>query len=146
MPVNSINATDSTLTKLRTPGSYVSISGMCTTCLDGCIGPCEIGRSALRAAEMIYPQPFGMVTAASQKRYPIDLSDFNIMGSAVGAIGVEADSDKALFTMVDVTTAIGRDKGIKCRMPIVVPGLGSTDIARNNWEQGCWQRHRTQSS
>jgi len=134
MPINSINATDSTLTKLRTPGSFVSISGMCTTCLDGCIGPCEIGRSALRAAEMIYPQPFGMVTAASQKRYPVDLSDFNIMGSAVGAIGVEADSDKALFTMVDVTTAVGRDKGIKCRMPIVVPGLGSTDVAKNNWD------------
>ncbi len=134
MPINSINATDSTLTKLRTPGSFVSISGMCTTCLDGCIGPCEIGRSALRAAEMIYPQPFGMVTAASQKRYPVDLSDFNVMGSAVGAIGVEPDSDKALFTMVDVTTAVGRDKGIKCRMPIIVPGLGSTDVAKNNWD------------
>jgi len=107
---------------------------MCTTCLDGCVGPCEIGRSALRAAEMIYPQPFGQVTAASQKRYPVDLSDFNIMGSAVGAYGIEADSDKALFTMVDLTTAIGRDKGIKCRLPLSIPGLGSTDVARNNWD------------
>jgi hypothetical protein len=134
MPDYSINATGATLTKLRTPDSYTTISGMCTTCLDGCPGPCEIGRSALRAAEMIYPQPFGQVTAASQKRYPVDLSDFNIMGSAVGAYGVEADSDKALFTMVDLATAVGRDKGIKVRLPLIVPGLGSTDVAKNNWD------------
>jgi len=134
VPNYSINATGATLTKLRTPDSFTTISGMCTTCLDGCVGPCEIGRSALRAAEMIYPQPFGQVTAASQKRYPVDLSDFNIMGSAVGAYGIEADSDKALFTMVDLTTAIGRDKGIKCRLPLSIPGLGSTDVARNNWD------------
>jgi glutamate synthase domain-containing protein 2 len=134
MPDYSINATGATLTKLRTPESFTTISGMCTTCLDGCPGPCEIGRSALRAAEMIYPQPFGQVTAASQKRYPVDLSDFNVMGSAVGAYGVEADPDKALFTMVDLTTAIGRDKGIKCRLPFIIPGLGSTDVAKNNWD------------
>ncbi|MBM3501668.1 MAG: FMN-binding glutamate synthase family protein [Armatimonadetes bacterium] len=134
MPDYSINATGATLTKLRTPESFTTISGMCTTCLDGCPGPCEIGRSALRAAEMIYPQPFGQVTAASQKRYPVDLSDFNIMGSAVGAHGVEADPDKALFTMVDLTQSIGRDKGIKVRLPFIVPGLGSTDVAKNNWD------------
>jgi glutamate synthase domain-containing protein 2 len=134
MPDHSINATGATQTKLRTPDSFTTISGMCTTCLDGCTGPCEIGRSALRAAEMVYPQPFGQVTAASQKRYPIDLADFNIMGSAVGAYGVEADPDKALFTMVDLETAIGRDKGIKVRLPFIVPGLGSTDVAKNNWD------------
>lgn len=134
MPDYSINASGATLTKLRTPDSFTAISGMCTTCLDGCIGPCEIGRSALRAAEIIYPQPFGQVTAASQKRYPIDLSDFNIMGSAAGAYGVEADPDKALFTMVDLSTAVGRDRAIKCRLPLIVPGLGSTDVAKNNWE------------
>ncbi|MGQ9732873.1 MAG: FMN-binding glutamate synthase family protein [Candidatus Zipacnadales bacterium] len=134
MPHTSINASGATLTKLRTPESFVSISGMCTTCLDGCSGPCEIGRSALRAAETIYPQPFGEVTAASQKRYPIDLSDFSIMGSAVGAYGVEADPDKALFTMVDLSTKVGRDGGIKCCLPLIIPGLGSTDIAKNNWE------------
>ena len=134
MPTISANASAATLTKLRTSESFVSLSGMCTTCLDGCVGPCEIGRSALRAAEMVYPQPFGSVTAASQKVYPIDLSHFNVMGSAVGAIGAEADSDKALFTLVDITTAIGRDKGIKCRLPLSIPGLGSTDVAKNNWD------------
>ncbi len=107
---------------------------MCATCLEGCPGPCEIGRSSMRAAEMIYPQPFGEVTAAAQKEYPLDLSHFNVMGSAVGAHGVEADPDVALFTRVDVTTPIGRDDGIKCRLPLVVPGLGSTDVAKNNWD------------
>jgi Conserved region in glutamate synthase len=134
VPIISANATAATLTKLRTPDSFVALSGMCTTCLDGCPGPCEIGRSATRAAEMVYPQPFGTVTAASQKAYPIDLSHFNVMGSAVGAVGAEADSDKALFTLVDITTAVGRDKGIRCRLPIIIPGLGSTDVAKNNWQ------------
>ncbi len=134
MPTISANATAATLTKLRTAESFTSLSGMCTTCLDGCVGPCEIGRSALRAAEMIYPQPFGTVTAASQKVYPTDLSHFNVMGSAVGAVGAEADSDKALFTMVDITTTVGSDKGIRCRLPLIIPGLGSTDVAKNNWD------------
>ena len=134
MPNTSINASGATQTKLRTPESFVSISGMCATCIDGCPGPCEIGRSSMRAAEMIYPQPFGEVTAASQKRYPIDLSDFNVMGSAVGAHGVDADPDVALFTGVDVTTTVGRGDGVKCRLPLIVPGLGSTDVAKNNWD------------
>ena len=29
---------------------------------------------------------------------------------------------------------LGHDNGIKVKMPIVIPGLGSTNIARNNWE------------
>jgi hypothetical protein len=39
-------------------------SGMCVTCVDGCIGMCEIGKSAYRGAEVLYPQPFGIITAA----------------------------------------------------------------------------------
>ena len=81
MPGISINASGATQTRLRTSNSIVSISGMCATCLEGCPGPCEIGRSSMRAAEMIYPQPFGEVTAAAQKEYPLDLSHFNVMGS-----------------------------------------------------------------
>ena len=45
---------------------------------------------------MIYPQPFGNLTAASQKDYPIHWGDFTILGAAVGARGIEDDSDKAI--------------------------------------------------
>jgi len=95
---------------------------------------CEIGKSAYRGPEMIYPQPFGIITAASEKDYPMDLSYFNIMGTAVGAHGIEEDSDKAIFPNVNIETRIGRDKKIKLRVPWIIPGLGSTDVAKNNWE------------
>jgi glutamate synthase domain-containing protein 2 len=121
------------LTKNRTEGSISPFSGMCVTCVDGCIGMCEIGKSAYRGAEVLYPQPFGIITAASEKDYPVDLSHFSIMGTAVGAYGVEADSDKATFEKVNIETAVGRDKGIKLRVPFVLGGMGSTNVAKQNW-------------
>jgi len=134
MTLTRYNATASTLTKNRTGGDWCPISGMCVTCVEGCIGMCEIGKSAYRGHEVIYPQPFGIITTASQKDYPVDLSHFNIMGTAVGAVGIEEDSDKAIFPNVDLETTLGQDKGIKLRLPIVIPGLGSTNIAVQNWE------------
>jgi glutamate synthase domain-containing protein 2 len=103
--------------------------------VDGCPGYCEVGRSALRGKEIIYPQPFGKVLAGSEKDYPVDFSHFNIQGSCVGAAGIEADSDKALFPAVDVSTEIGaNEKRIKMRIPFFTGALGSTEIARVNWE------------
>lgn len=110
------------------------ISGICVTCLDGCEGPCEIGRSALKGREMIYPQPFGKITAGAEKDYPVDYSHFNIQGTCVGAVGVAADPDVAIFPAVDCATEVGRDGGLKLDFPVVSGALGSTDIARINWE------------
>ncbi len=134
MAYTKLNRSAATLTKNRTEGSISPFSGMCVTCVDGCIGMCEIGKSAYRGAEVLYPQPFGIITAASEKEYPVDLSHFSIMGTAVGAYGVEADSDKATFEKVNVETAVGRDKGIKLRVPFVLGGMGSTNVAKQNWE------------
>lgn len=129
-----VNSSAATLTKNRTEGSVTPNSGMCVTCVDGCIGMCEIGKSAYRGHEVIYPQPFGVITTAAEKVYPVDYSHFNIMGTAVGAHGIEADSDKAIFPAVRLDVAFGHDRGIKFRYPWVVPGIGSTNIAKNNWE------------
>ncbi len=134
MSLSRINASAATLTKNRTEDSIVSLSGMCATCIDGCIGMCEIGKSAYRGAEVIYPQPFGIITAASEKRYPIDLSHFTILGTTVGAQGVPADPDSAIFPAVSLERRIGRDGGIRVKLPLIIPGLGSTAIAKNNWE------------
>jgi len=134
MTLTRYNATAATLAKNRTGGDWCPISGMCVTCVEGCIGMCEIGKSAYRGHEVIYPQPFGIITTASQKAYPIDLSHFNIMGRVVGAFGIEEDSDKAIFPNVDLETRLGQDGGIRLRLPIVIPGLGSTNIAKQNWE------------
>ncbi len=134
MPYSRVNSSAATLTKNRTEGSVTPNSGMCVTCVDGCIGMCEIGKSAYRGHEVIYPQPFGVITTASEKEYPIDYSHFNIMGTTVGAVGIEADSDKAIFPAVNLEVKFGHDKGIKFRYPWIIPGIGSTNIAKNNWE------------
>jgi len=134
MTFSKPNRSAATLTKCRTGDSVSPFSGMCVTCIEGCPGLCEIGMSAYRGAEVLYPQPFGTITAAAEKDYPVDYSHLNIQGSAVGAVGIEADPDKAIFPRVSTEVALGRDKGIKLRMPIVIPGLGSTDVAKRNWE------------
>jgi len=134
MSLSRVNSSAATLTKNRTEGSIVPASGMCVTCVDGCIGMCEIGKSAYRGHEVIYPQPFGVITTAGEKLYPVDYSHFNIMGTAVGAHGIPADSDKAIFPKVNLEVAIGHDKNLRFRYPWIIPGIGSTDIAKNNWE------------
>ncbi len=134
MSFSRVNSSAATLTKNRTEGSVTPASGMCVTCVDGCIGMCEIGKSAYRGHEVIYPQPFGVITTASEKTYPVDYSHFNIMGTAVGAQGIEADSDKAVFPAVNLEVHFGHDDGIKFRYPWLIPGIGSTNIAKNNWE------------
>ena len=134
MSLSRVNTSAATLTKNRTEGSIVPASGMCVTCVDGCIGMCEIGKSAYRGHEVIYPQPFGVITAAAEKTYPVDYSHFNIMGTAVGAHGIEEDSDKAIFPAVNLEVRLGHDQKIKFRYPWIIPGIGSTNIAKNNWE------------
>ena len=134
MALTRINATAATLTKNRTEGSISALSGMCVTCVDGCVGMCEIGKSAYRGSEVIYPQPFGLITTGAEKVYPYDYSNFTILGTAVGAHGIAADSEVAIFPNVNLETRVGADKSIKLRLPFVIPGLGSTNVAKNNWD------------
>lgn len=132
MSFSKPNRSAATVTSTRVDPA--PISGICVTCLDGCEGPCEIGRSALKGREVIYPQPYGKITAGAEKDYPLDFSHFNIMGTAVGAVGMEADSDKAVFPAVDCSVAVGATGGIKMDFPVFTGAVGSTDIARINWE------------
>jgi glutamate synthase domain-containing protein 2 len=132
MTLSKPNRSPATFTRNRVEPSPTS--GLCVTCLDGCPGPCEVGRSALRGREILYPQPFSKVTAGSEKDYPVDFSHFNIQGTCVGAIGIPADSDQATFPVVDVSTEVGAKEKIKLRVPYFTGALGSTDIARIHWE------------
>lgn len=129
--LTKVNRSAATLSKNRTEGSISPFSGMCVTCVDGCIGMCEIGKSAYRGHEVIYPQPFGIITTASEKDYPVDYSHFAILGTAVGAHGIAADSDLAIFPNVKLDVQIA---DFKFKLPIMIPGLGSTNVALNNWE------------
>ncbi|KXK31832.1 MAG: putative glutamate synthase [Candidatus Brocadia sinica] len=134
MSFSKPNASAATRTKNRTPNDRTHASGMCSVCVDECPGLCEIGKSAFRASENLYPQPFGTITAGADKDYPVDFSHLNIMGTAVGAVGIEANSDKAIFENVNAETRLGKDKGIKLKLPIMIPGLGSTNVAKTHWD------------
>jgi len=78
------------------------------------------------------------MTAGADKNYPLDYSHLNIQGYAVGAYGlpagVEAGPDTSIFPNVDVTTDYGWSKKVSMKLPIFTGALGSTDIARKNWE------------
>ncbi len=137
MNLRQPNANEATGTINRSR-SVVPMSGICTACLDGCTGGCEIFVSSFRGREMLYPQRYGEITAGADKNYPLDYSHFNIQGYAVGAKGlppeVEAGPDTAIFPEVSTETEYGWSSKVKMRLPIFTGALGSTEIARKNWE------------
>ena len=106
--------------------------------MDGCTGNCEVFKSTFRGREVIYPGPFGTITAGGDKDYPVDYSHLNIQGYALGAKGLpegaQATSDNTLFTLVDTSLEIGAGSKEQLSMPIISGALGSTEVARANWE------------
>lgn len=110
-------------------------SGLCTRCMESCTGNCEVFKASIRGREVIYPGPFGDITAGGDKEYPVDYSHLNIMGYALGAKSIdEANPDKAIFPVVDTSTVYGHNHPVRMRMPIFTGALGSTDIARKHWD------------
>jgi glutamate synthase domain-containing protein 2 len=131
------NANEATQTSNRSRDVSPS-SGICTRCVDGCRGNCEIFKATFRGREVIYPGPFGEITAGGDKDYPVDYSHLNIHGYAMGAKGlpegVEGNPDNTLFPMVDTETEFGYQNKVRMKVPIFTGALGSTEIARKNWE------------
>jgi glutamate synthase domain-containing protein 2 len=113
------------------------MSGLCTRCLDGCTGNCEVFKASFRGRELIYPGPFGEITAGGDKDYPVDYSHLNIQGYALGAEGlppgVIGNPDTAIFPAVNTETEYGWDIKVKMKVPVFTGALGSTEIARKNW-------------
>jgi len=137
MSLSRPNANDATRTANRSR-SVVPMSGLCTRCVDGCTGNCEVFKASFRGRELIYPGPFGEITAGGDKDYPVDYSYLNIQGYALGAEGlppgVIGGPDTAAFPLVNTETEYGWDGKVKMRVPVFTGALGSTEIARKNWE------------
>ena len=131
------NANDATRSANRSR-SVAPMSGLCSRCLDSCTGNCEVFRATFRGRELIYPGPFGDITAGGDKDYPVDYSHLNIQGYALGArglpAGVEGNPDTATFPAVDTETEYGWDIKVKMKLPAFTGALGSTEIARKYWE------------
>lgn len=109
-------------------------SGICSRCVDGCKGNCDLFNATFRGRELLYPQPFGEITAGADKDYPVDYSHLNIMGYAMEAKGAIADPDYATFPAVSTETSYGAYSKVKMKVPMFTGALGSTEIARKNWE------------
>ncbi|MEW6680154.1 MAG: FMN-binding glutamate synthase family protein [bacterium] len=137
MNLQQPNANDATQTSNRSR-SVVPSSGLCSRCIDGCKGNCEVFKASFRGREVIYPGPFGEITAGGDKNYPIDYSHLNIQGYALGAKGlpqgVAGNPDTATFPAVNTETEYGWEIKVKMQVPIFTGALGSTEIARRNWD------------
>ena len=108
-------------------------SGLCSICIADCPVFCEVSKSALRGREALYPRRelFGNSTAGTSKDFGLSYGDFQIQFEVRGAQGIEVDEDKVIFPNVDLTMHWGN---IKQKLPILIPGLGSTYVAKRNWE------------
>ena len=113
-------------------------SGICSRCIDGCRGNCDVFKATFRSREVIYPGPFGEMTAGGDKDYPVDYSHLNIQGYALGAKGLPGDAegnpDNTKFPDVDTETQYGWNSKVRMKVPVFTGALGSTEIARKNWE------------
>jgi len=138
MNLSRPNGNDGTQTVNRSR-NVVPGSGICSRCLESCTGNCEVFKSSFRGREVIYPSPYGEMTAGADKDYPVDYSHLNIHGYAQGAKGlpggVKGDSDHAIFPAVDTDTEYGVKNRVKMKLPVFTGALGSTDIARKSWDQ-----------
>jgi len=137
MNLSRPNASEISQTSNRSR-DVVPSSGLCARCIDGCRGNCEVFKASFRGREMLYPGPFGTLTAGADKEYPLDYSHLSIQGYALGGRGLADDqvgtSDNTLFPMVDTGIEYGNHSRVKMRLPVFTGALGSTDIARRNWE------------
>ncbi len=108
-------------------------SGLCPICIADCPVFCEVSKSALRGRETIYPmrEHFGNSTAGTPKDFGLHFSDFQIQFEVRGAMGIEEDMDKAIFPNADISTKWGN---IDQKVPLVIAGLGSTYVAKRNWD------------
>ncbi len=128
MSYSQYNYTTANQTKLRTPRDYAPISGMCTVCTEDCPGPCEIGQSALKGSETLYPTETATSQAASDKDYPVDFSHLNINGRCFGMEGTK--QGKLAYCHADISCEIGSGKEkIKLKAPYIFPA-----IAKLNWK------------
>ncbi len=134
MNLHRPNANDALRTKNRSR-NVAPQSGLCSRCVDGCKGNCDMFNATFRSRELLYPGPYGEVTAGADKDYPVDYSHLNIMGYALGAEGAAADPDHATFPAVSTATSFGVTDKVKMKIPMFTGALGSTEIARANWEQ-----------
>jgi len=133
MPNKSTLTYQSSLIGSKTRSRDSCDSGLCPICIADCPVFCEVSKAALRGRETLYPQReyYGMSTAGSPKDFGLSYSDFQIQFEVRGAQGIKPDEDLVIFPNVDLSCYWGN---ILQKLPIIIAGLGSTYVAKRNWE------------
>lgn len=70
-------------TKLRDAAHPCTFSGMCSMCTADCVGTCEIGLSAVRWADAVYPTTTGDNQVASENGIPLIIPILTSMGGCL---------------------------------------------------------------
>ncbi|MEM1541174.1 MAG: glutamate synthase-related protein [Ignisphaera sp.] len=119
-------------TRTRVP-DITPISGLCALCVYNCPILCEVGKSAIRGREVLYPEPeeFGLSTAAANKDFGLDWSDLQLIPRLSEVFGIEPIPEEMIFEKADVSTSYGN---VNLKLPVFIAALGSTDVAKKNWE------------
>ncbi len=123
MPFSPVLASTTTHTRMRSPKHIAGISGMCATCSTQCQGSCEIGLSAIRGAEAILATSADRKQFASEKRYPLDFSHFNINGRLFGAVGLALDPEIASFSNAGISSTFGTSHIVPTNGPFLLPAM-----------------------
>jgi hypothetical protein len=95
--------------------------------------------TSMRGRELLYPRKFGYITAGSGNVTSVGVGyhALRIHGYAYGwqhsANGVK-EADQCIFPEVDITTQFGKQRPVKCRVPIMTGALGSTFVAARYWD------------
>ena len=139
MNLQQPNANDVTQTTNRSR-SVVPSSGLCTRCIDGCRGNCEVFQATFRGREVIYPGPVRRDDGRRRQELPGRLLAPEHPGLCPGGEGtarrgMEANPDTCIFPGVEHRDRVRLGhQGARCRLPVFTGALGSTEIARKNWE------------
>ena len=112
-----------TNTKIRSNNHVTDVSGMCSVCTSDCSGSCEIGLSAIRGSEAILPFAADKNQFASEKKYPLDFSHFNINGRVFGVNGLSEDPYKATFPNADISSVFGNTNQVQTKAPFILPAM-----------------------
>ena len=137
MNLRQPNANEATGTVNRSR-DVVPMSGICTRCMDGCKGSARsgshrsgAGRSCIPARSVRSPQVLTRITRSITRTSTFRGTQWELKGLPEGT---EIGPDTAVFSTVNTETEYGWSKKVKMRLPIFTGALGSTDIARINWE------------
>ena len=133
MVKNTALTCQSSLIGSKTRSRDLCESGLCPICIADCPIFCEVSKAALRGRETLYPQReyYGNSTAGSPKDFGFSYGDFQIQFEVRGAQGIKPDEDLVIFPNVDLNCYWGN---ILQKLPVLIAGLGSTYVAKRNWE------------